>query len=405
MLKIAVIFGSRTAEHDVSIVSGLQLLENIDRKKYDAYPVYISRTGDWYIGDGLLNISIYSDFQQNMKGLTKVYLPPSPGHNGFYANQMSGGLFAKTEMKKVAELDCAIIAVHGMHGEDGTLQGLFELCDIPFSSVGVTGSGVGMDKIIMKAVFQSMELPVLEAKYCYRAAWKNDPEAVLDDMEKLGYPLMVKPANLGSSIGIGRADDRLELRNRLDVAAHYDRRIIVEKALINPIEINCACVGYGSDCLASLCEQPINSNGKILDFEKKYLQEAKVQGMASLHRIIPAPIDDAMTDKIQRMTQNVFQMLECKGVVRIDYMIDTATQAVYINEINTVPGSFAFYLFEPMGIPYAELIDKLVDSALAAQKDKNASVFAYDSKLIGKIVKSGGIGSGKLGAKLTDYHK
>ncbi|MDL2235893.1 D-alanine--D-alanine ligase [Christensenellaceae bacterium OttesenSCG-928-L17] len=407
MMKVAVLFGSRAAEHDVSIVSGLQLLENIDRSKYDAYPVYISRSGEWFVGEPLKDILNYKNFKPDMPGITKVYLPPVPGHNGLYAMQSGSGLFAKTEMKKIVQMDCAILSFHGMHGEDGTIQGLFELCDIPYSSVGVTGSGVGMDKIIMKAVFESMGLQVVPSKYCYRADWKKKPDAVLDEMEALGYPLIVKPANLGSSIGIGRADDRLELRNRMDVAAYYDRRILVERAIVNPIEINCACLGYGSDYIASMCEQPATYvNGKLLDFDKKYLQKAtKGQGMASLARLIPAPIGEEMTNKIQRMTIDVFEMLECKGVVRIDYMIDPETNEVYINEINTIPGSFAFYLFEPMGMKYSALIDRLIACALQAQQDKEASEYAYDSKLIAKIIEDGGIRSGKAGSKLNGYHK
>lgn len=389
--KLAVVFGSRSAEHDVSIVSGLQLVDNVDKTKYDAFPVYVSKRGEWFVGDPLRDIAFYQNFRPDAKGITRVYLPPIPGYKGLYTHQAGG--FMKKADTKVQDIDCAILAFHGMHGEDGTMQGLFELADIPYSSAGVMGTAVGMDKIVMKAVFQSMGLEVMPMRFCYRSQWKQNPEQVLNDMEQLGYPLFVKPANLGSSIGISRAADRLALKNAIEVACHYDRRILVEKALESPREINCAALGYGADCIASVCEQPVTQK-ELLSFGDKYMRNAKGQGMQTLARIIPAPISEDLTARIQKMTCDVFEMLECKGVVRIDYMLD-AQDNVYINEINTIPGSFAFYLFEPLGIKYSALIDKLVDYAYAAFQDKKASVYAYDSELIKKVVD----GAGAKGAK------
>lgn len=394
--KLAVLFGSRSTEHDVSIVSGLQLLENVDKTKYDAYPVYVSRTGEWFAGEALRSVKFYQNFDPNAREITKVYLPPVPGCNGLYA--MQGGLFQKTA-PKVAQMDCAILAFHGMNGEDGSMQGLFELANIPYSSVGVTGSGVGMDKIVMKAVFQSMGLPVLPSKYCYRTEWERDPERILDEMETVApYPLYVKPANLGSSIGIKRAADRAGLKEAIEVAAHYDRRILVEKSVERRREINCACVGFGADCTPSLCEEPNFSvdalnNKELLDFGKKYLSGGGKQGMASFKRQIPAFISGETAKRIQDMTCAIFRMLECKGVVRIDFMIDEADDTVYVNEINTIPGSFAFYLFEPMGMPYAQLIDRLVECALAAQKEKDRSEYSFNSELLQKAARGGAKGA------------
>ena len=207
-----------------------------------------------------------------------------------------------------------------MHGEDGTIQGLLELANIPYSSCGVTGSAVGMDKIIMKAVFKSMGLPVLESTYCYRSEWKENPSAVTARAEALGYPLYVKPANLGSSIGISRAVDRASFEQAMEVACAYDRRILIEKGLNRPVEINCACIGFGGKATPSLCEQPVSWE-EFLSFDQKYLRGAG-KGMESLGRKIPAPISEEQTQKIQAYTVQIFQMLECKGVVRVDYMID-----------------------------------------------------------------------------------
>ena len=269
MQNIGVFFGSRAAEHDVSIISGLQILENADKAKYNVFPVYVSRKGEWFVGEPLKNVETYKHFDENMKGLTKVYLPPVPGMGGLYAN--ASGLFAKAKL--VCPMDCAILAFHGMNGEDGTMQGLMELADMPYSSCGVLGSAVGMDKIVMKAVFKSMGLNVLDGTYCYRDTWHADREKIIAEAEKIGYPVYVKPANLGSSIGISRAADRESFIKAMDTACAYDKRILIEKGLEKPREINCACLGMGADCIASLCEEPVSWE-EFLTFDSKYIMSA-----------------------------------------------------------------------------------------------------------------------------------
>jgi len=361
----------------------LQVLENADKSKYNAFPVYISRTGEWFIGEPLRDIKTYKNFDPDQKGLTRVFLPSVPGLNGLYAAS-AGGFFSKSG--KVCSLDCAILAMHGMHGEDGTLQGLFELADIPYSSSGVTGSALGMDKIVMKGIFRSMGLPVLPGKYFYRSEWKKDPEKVLNEAIELGFPLFVKPANLGSSIGIGKAHDRESLHHAMEVAAGYDRRILVEKGIEKPVEINCACLGYAGETMPSLCEQPASWQ-EFLTFEDKYTRGEGSKGMKSLSRRIPAPIGEELTSRIQDMTCEIFRFFECKGVVRIDYMLDSGLGEVYVNEINTIPGSFAFYLYEPMGIKFKQLIDKLVEFAYKAMEEKQSSGFAFDSEILEKAMR------------------
>ena len=379
MIELGVVFGSRAAEHDVSVISGLQILENADKSKYHSFPIYISRSGEWFVGEPLRDIKTYCSFDPNQKGLTKVFMPAEPGHNALYS--FGSGLFGKTQ--KVANLDCAILAMHGMHGEDGTLQGLFELADVPYSSCGLVGSAVGMDKIVMKALFQSMGLPTLPSIYCYRAEWQQDSEAVIERAEKeLGYPMFVKPANLGSSIGIGKAVDRDKLQHAIDVAASFDRRIIIERAVDKPVEINCACMGFEGEVIPSLCEQPAGWD-EFLSFEDKYTRGGG-KGMKSLARQVPAPISDELTKRIQGYTSDIFRMLECKGVVRVDYILEN--DIAYVNEINTIPGSFAFYLYEPMGIPFSALVDKLVLYAQRGLAQKRESSFAYSSEILNKAI-------------------
>ncbi len=382
-MNLGIIFGSRSAEHDVSIITGLQVLENADREKYNAFPIYISREGGWFVGEPLRDIKTYKSFDPNLKGLTRVILPPVPGLKGLYTLN-SGGLFSKSS--KVQDLECAILALHGMHGEDGCVQGLLELADIPYSSSGLVGSSVGMDKIMMKSVFKSMGLPVLDSIFFYRSQWRKTPDNILAKAEELGYPLYIKPANLGSSIGIGRAENAQSLRKAIEVAAEFDRRILVEKGLEKPVEVNCACMGFDGECTVSLCEQPVSWED-YLTFEDKYTRNAG-KGMKSLARRIPAPISDEMTSLIQTYTTEIFRTLECKGIVRIDYLIDTAQNKPYVCEINTIPGSMAYYLFEPLGISFRQLVDRLVEYANKALAQKHSSTFAYDSQILNKAQKS-----------------
>ena len=402
--KIAVLFGSRTVEHDVSIVTGVQLIENIDRSKYDVLPVYITREGRWFAGEKLADIRFVRDFKPEGKALkevTEVYLPPVPGVGGFVTvPQAGGGLFSRAK-SEVLPVDVIIPAMHGLHGEDGTLQGLLELCDIPYTSAGVLGSAAGMDKILMKAAFKGAGIPVIDGTFFARDEWAADRAAILKKVEaEVPYPMIVKPANLGSSIGINVAEDREALEKAIDVAVSYDRRIIVEHAILDNIEINCSCMGYSGDVTASVCEQPVSWK-KFLDYDEKYLNGGKIgsgsEGMASLSRIIPAPIGDELTKEVQDLSVRIFKELDCKGVVRIDYLYDNAHQKLYANEINTIPGSFAFYLWEAAGVKYPELIDRLIGFAEKAYADKKHSNYAFESSILQKAARGGT--KGAKGAK------
>lgn len=389
--KLAVIFGGRAAEHDVSIVTGIQLIENADKSKYEIIPVYITREGEWYTGEKLKSIEFIKKFDRNDKSITAAYLSPVPGIGGLVCMGPSGGLFAKAQ--KVIEVDVVIPAMHGLNGEDGTLQGLLELSDIPYASAGVLGSSAGMDKILMKSTFKGADIPVIESDYFTRDEWTKNQSEILSVLEKsLPYPMFVKPANLGSSIGISRANDREGLIKAIDIAGEYDRRIIVERAVTSIMEINCSCMGYGDAIAASVCEQPVSWK-EFLTFDEKYLRSDSSKGMQSLARKIPAPISKERTEEIQALSVKIFKLLDCKGVVRIDYIIDTAQDKLYANEINTIPGSFAFYLWEPLGVTFSALIDTLVNDAIKANQDKRKSTFAFDSDILKKVNIGGTKGS------------
>ena len=230
--------------------------------------------------------------------------------------------------------------------------------------------------------------------------FEKEPEAVLREVEgTLGFPVYVKPAHLGSSIGVSRAADAEELRDSLELAFEYDRRVLVEKGLEKPIELNCSVLGYDDEVEASPIEMPI-SGEDFLDFREKYLAQGGSKGMASLHRMLPAPIEDELRDRIQELSKTVFRMMDCKGCVRIDYMFDKDSGNIYITEINTIPGSMAFYLWENAGLPYRGLIDRLVEIAIRAHRDKSQSNYAYTSDILKGITLGAKGAKGTKGVKL-----
>lgn len=420
-LKVAVIYGSRTCEHDVSIVSALQAMDNLDKNEYEIVPVYIARDGQWYTGRLLRNITFYSAFKPElvthvapvMSEDGKLTLMPvtsiAPhGFKGMVKVLMSNMNLGEDTVEKC---DVVLPVMHGMNGEDGTLQGLLELFNVPYTSTGVLGSALGMDKIAMKQFFRGCGLPVVDGMWFARSEWNKNHEEVLNRVESsCPYPVYVKPANLGSSIGISRATDRQSLIKAIETAVEYDRRILVERGIEKPVEINCSALRIKGEVRASLCEMPASWE-EFLTFDDKYLRGSKSgkgQGMESLARKVPAPISDELTQRIRQMTTQVYNAMDCKGVVRIDYMLDG--DELYINEINIIPGSLAFYLWEPLGISFKEMLDCMIEDAFTAYAEKNRSVFSYDSSILrsvqgglkgakgGKLGGSGSkLGGGKLG--------
>ena len=390
-LNIAVIFGSRSCEHDVSIISALQLIEAAKTAGFTVIPVYISREGLWYTGEALTQIETFREFNPMGKGITRVNLDVSANAGDLWAwPPQRAGLFAKVPAP-IAHIDVAIPVLHGLHGEDGTVQGLLEMANIPYASSGVLGSAVGMDKIAMKQMLRGAGYPVLDYVWLTRDQLKADREAIVERIEReIKYPAFVKPAALGSSIGVSKATNREELDKALDLAASYDRRILVEVGINNPVEINCAALGYGEDVRTSVCEMPVPSTGdKFLNFFEKYLRNVGTKGessrgMKSLSRVVPAPIGEEQTERIQRMTKEIFKLLDCRGTVRIDFILDE-NDVLYVNEPNTIPGSLAFYLWQECGVSFGKLVEIMVEDALRAHADKNTNVFAFDSTILQKV--------------------
>lgn len=405
-MRLIVLYGSRACEHDVSIITAVQAMDNADPSKYTVIPVYIDMAGRWWTGDALRRMDFYTHFDE--RRVTECQLVPKEGGGALLVKKKTG-LFGGNAV--LWDVECALMCFHGMNGEDGTVQGLLELYGVPYTSAGVLGSATGMDKIAMKLIYKGCGLPVLDMTWFERCDWQKDREAVLDRVEReIGYPAFVKPANLGSSIGITKARDRQSLADAIDTAASFDRRILVEHGVDHPDEVNCAAVGYGKNVTVSVCEMPVSWQ-EFLTFDEKYLRGGKggtkgsvkggvksampakgmpvkggggKNGMASLSRQIPAPIPDEMTNEIRSMTEQIFRVMDLKGVVRVDYIIDKAENKVYVNEVNTIPGSLAFYLFEPVGISYRELIDRMVDAAIEAHEEREASSFSFQSAILTK---------------------
>jgi len=399
-MQLGIIFGSRSCEHEVSIISALQLMKAVNPDKYTVIPIYISLRGEWFTGEPLKDIKTYQNFDPYQKGITRVFLDSTAGTGALTTFDAPKGLFKQEKQRLAARLDCAIPVMHGMHGEDGTLQGMLEMCNIPYSSSGVAASAVGLDKAYMKDFFRGCGFPVLESVWALRSQWESDSVEVIKKIEeKLQYPVFVKPSSLGSSIGVSKARNFGELRDGLELAFEFDRKVLIEKGLESPIELNCSVLGYNDDVTASPIEMPV-LGGDLLSFMDKYLQGGKnaTKGMASLKRVLPAPIEPELTEKIQTLSKEIFKAMDCKGVVRIDFMYDAPSNGLYITEINTIPGSLAFYLWNEAGLKYPELIDKMVAYALKAHEEKNTSNYAFSSSIL-KEASLGLKNGGKIGTK------
>lgn len=393
---VAVIFGGRSVEHDVSVVTGHQIMRAFDATRYEVVPVYITRDGRWFTGDPLRNLDNYTNEIASLRGVQSAILSPSTQHHGLIVNPVAG-FFQKSEVKRI---DVLFPAVHGSHGEDGTLQGLFELADVPYVGCGVLGSALGNDKALTKQVLRQNGVPVVDEVVFTRAEWQEDPEAILAKINaNFAYPVFVKPVTLGSSIGVSRVEDSAMLRATIEVATTFDRRVMVEPAVVGCQEINCAVMGDDMGMKASVLEQP-KSWAEFLSFDDKYMHGG--EGMKSAERIIPAPLPEELTTRIQAIAVQVFKALQGRGTARLDFLV--RGEEVFLNEINTMPGSLAFYLWSEMGMNNREVVDRLVKLAQDAHAEKRRTSFDYQSNLIKMTAQRGGL-KGLKGTKTASQPK
>ena len=394
-LRVAVLFGGKSVEHEVSIISGLQAYNNIDKSKYDAFPVYITKKNEFYIGEGLDTIENYRDIKSLLKKAVRVTLVNLDGEVRFVEIGKKG-LFGKRLEK---EVDLVLPVVHGTNEEDGALQGYLKTIGVPFAGCDVTASAVGMDKYVQKAVLKENDIPVLPA-ILFNQSDYADIDGMTARIEKeIGYPVIIKPVDLGSSVGISVAKDHAGLVDALDEAFLYAGRVLVEHAITNLREINCAVLGSDSKAEASEIEEPMHTED-ILSYKDKYLGNGKggsksggSKGMASLSRKIPADVPAEERERIRNIAVKAFNVLGCSGVARIDFMIDSDNGNLYFNEINTIPGSLAFYLFEPLGIKYPELLDRIIDIAWERNRQEGEITYSFDTNILENASFGGSEGS------------
>ncbi|MCY4537212.1 MAG: D-alanine--D-alanine ligase [Chloroflexi bacterium] len=374
---VAVIFGGRSVEHDVSIVTGHQIMGAFPKDEYEVVPVYISRDGAWYTGNPLLDLDSFANNDLlKVEGVASCLLSPDTRHHGLIVNPLAGR-FSKSAVKRI---DVAFPALHGTHGEDGSLQGLLELADLPYVGCATLGSALTNDKAMTKTVLRQAGVPVLDDIVFTRESWLNQPGQVLDEIQqKLALPLFIKPATLGSSIGISRAESLPLLRAGIDIAANFDRRIMVEPAIADGIEINCSVIGFGDEFQASTLEQPLSWD-EFLSYEDKYLRGD--EGMKSAERIIPAPVNDALTKRLQQLSLRAFQAVDGRGIARIDFLVRPEQDELYLNEINTMPGSLALYLWREEGLSPSQLVQSLVGLAREAHAEKRRNIYDYQTNLV-----------------------
>ena len=390
--NIGVFFGGRSTEHEISVISANQAMAAIDREVYDVTPVYISKQGRWYTGDALTDVSNYRDMKSLLEKCEEVYMEPEYGDYNLYRTRRK--MFGKAE---VAHLDVAIPVLHGANGEDGTFEGLLELTGIPYAGCNVLASANGMDKITMKMILQACDVPVVDYVWFTDKQWFARRDEMIEKIEgKLGYPVIVKPANLGSSVGIGRAADRDALIACVETAEKYSARIIVEHMVDNLHEVNCSVLGDCDDYQTSVCEEPIKS-GEILSYTDKYMGGSKgAKGMPASQKRIPADLPEDVTERIRFLAGETFRVLSCHGVSRVDVIMDKDNGEIYVNEINTIPGSLSFYLWEATGITFSQLMDRLVRLALKRKREQSMKTVSYDQNI---FAMGGGAKGGLKGCK------
>ncbi|MBO5210072.1 MAG: D-alanine--D-alanine ligase [Lachnospiraceae bacterium] len=388
-IKVGVFFGGKSVEHEVSVISGIQALKSFNLDKYEPIPIYITKENEMYTGEAIGDIANYKNIPELLKKSTRIF---------FICEQGKVNLVQYPEKKfgnsVVNYIDVAFPVVHGANVEDGSLQGFLRHYNIPLVGCDVMASAVTMDKYVMKTVLKDNDIPVLDCVTLHVKEYQADEEAAYRKIEnKVAYPVIIKPVNLGSSVGIKIAKDREGLKEALEYAYEFGQKVLIERAIMNLREINCAVLGDYETAQASECEEPVSSD-EILSYEDKYVAGDKngSQGMRTAKRELPANLTPELREQIRSIAVKTFQVLDCNGVSRIDFMIDKDTNQVYVNEINPIPGSLAFYLWEALGKPYAELLDDMVKLALKREREEKNLMTSFQSNILQNANLSGAKG-------------
>lgn len=374
-IKVGVFFGGRSVEHEVSVLSALQAIDAMNKEKYEVIPIYIAKTGLWYTGDALLDVDRYKDSGKLLAECRQIAV----------VNNQNEVVVIRYPLSRfgnniVNTLDVAMPVLHGTYGEDGAMQGFFESVGLPYTGCDVLSSAIGMDKVVTKSVLLQAGLPVVKYSWFYALDWLKDPQAVIAKVEReVPYPVIVKPANVGSSVGIKKAAGRAELEEAVELARSFSAKILVEELVVSLKEINCSVLGDWDEAKTSVCEEPVSS-AEILSYQDKYLNKS-TKGMSGAKRKVPADLAPEVAETILRLARETFLAVGCAGVVRIDFMIDQATDKIYVNELNTIPGSLSYYLWQAGGLQFAGLVDELIRLALKRKRDRGGIMYSYDANI------------------------
>ena len=399
-IRAGVFFGGPSVEHEVSVITAMQAIQAMDPQRYEVIPVYTTKSGELYTGAHLSQLESYRNIPEALKQAQKVVLQKE-GKDVvlMLAKQKRFG------SSIVAALDAALPIYHGTGGEDGVMQAHFERLGLPYTGPDVTSSAIGMDKWASKAMFKLHGVPCVEGVKVTQSQYFTDPEAAAQTIEKaVGYPAIIKPYNLGSSVGIHKCRDRASLLEGLEDAFLYSQAVLAERAVQNLREINCAVLGDAEEARASVCEEPLNATD-ILTYADKYQSGGKTgktgaksgggsKGMQSLARVVPADLSPEMTEKVQHLAIDAFRAIGACGCSRIDFLLDNQTGELFANEINTIPGSLAFYLWEKSGLTFTQLMDEMVRLALKRQRQQSLLHRSFETNLL-QHAQIGGAKNGK----------
>lgn len=402
-IKVGVIYGGETVEHEVSVISAIQAMNKMDQEKYEVIPIYITKNREWYTGEMLKDIEIYEDLNLIKKYGKNVVLYYN---KGAYVLQNK-----KFPRSIVTDIDIVFPVMHGTNGEDGVIQGYLQAIGIPFVGSDVYSSVVGQDKVYMKNIFESESLPITKYTWFYDYDYKNDRDDVIKNIKKLKYPMIIKPATTGSSIGIRVVDNDTELVDAIDNAIQYDNKIVIEEVVENLKEVNISVVGNYEHQKLSEIEEVLSAD-KFLTYDEKYIGggkgklkggvkrpiKAASKGMASATRKIPAEVTKKLREEVESIATKAFKSLGSSGVCRIDFLIDEKSKKVYINEINSIPGSLAFYLWEAKGVRFTELLDDVINIGVKDYKKRVSKVHSFDTNILKGFASNGGL-KGMKGAK------
>lgn len=388
--NVAVLFGGKSPEHEVSIITGVQVIKSIDLNTYNIVPVYVAKDGRWYHSERFFDMGVFKNLETVPFVSQEVYLPADPNNSYLWgvARSFFGGQFK-------VKVDVFFPCFHGGSGENGAFQGLFELCEKPYVGSEVLGSALGMDKVVCKDIFRAHNIPTAPHAHYHKRTVEDKTGWVVSDLEsKFKYPMFVKPANSGSSIGVTKVRDANELKAGLELAAAFSSKVLVEESIENAMEINISVMGNsGADLSLSACEEVFHS-GKFLSYDDKYKSEdGKSQGMASAKRKILTDLDQESLNAIHETAKKVYTCLNCSGLVRVDFLV--RGKQIFVIEVNTLPGSMAFYLWKASGLSFCALTTKLIELAEKQFEAKNKNISTLSSNILKDF--NPGIKNSKLG--------